>query len=129
MTFEMTIQVRVSDFLKGQRWYEVLLNRKPDFVPHEGFAEWEIIPGCWLQVAEGEPAPGSGPIRLGLTDLEGEKERLIRELNIEPFEILCRKEVPVRWASLSDPWGNGIGFFEYIDKKEERERIATLQRV
>lgn len=39
MIFEMTTQVRVSNMEKGQKWYEALLNRKPDFIPHEGFAE------------------------------------------------------------------------------------------
>lgn len=37
---EMTIQFRVTDFNKGQKWYETLLNRKPDFMPHKGFVEW-----------------------------------------------------------------------------------------
>ncbi|WP_249414138.1 VOC family protein [Alteribacter keqinensis] len=120
MIFEMTIQVRVSEFPVGRTWYEILLNKEPDFVPHQGFAEWEIIPGCWLQVAKGVPVEGSGPLRLGVTDIEAEKERLVKELGIEPFEILWRKEVPVRWGTLKDPWGNGIGFFEYIDKDEER---------
>ena len=48
MIFEMTTQVRVSNIEEGQKWYETLLNKKPDFTPHEGFAEWELIPGCWL---------------------------------------------------------------------------------
>lgn len=49
MIYEMTYQVRVAYFDKGLTWYKTLLNRDPDFVPHEGFAEWELIPGCWLQ--------------------------------------------------------------------------------
>ncbi|WP_425482033.1 hypothetical protein [Cytobacillus depressus] len=40
MVYEVTIQIRVSDFEKGQAWYETLLNRKPDFSPHQGFAEF-----------------------------------------------------------------------------------------
>lgn len=63
MIYEMTIQVRVLDIEKGQKWYQTLLKRELDFIPHEGFAEWELIPGCWLQVAEGTPAEGSGPLR------------------------------------------------------------------
>ncbi|KYD20672.1 hypothetical protein B4135_1792 [Caldibacillus debilis] len=53
MIFELTIQVRVKDINEGIRWYQTLLNKPPDFIPHAGIAEWEIIPGCWLQVAEG----------------------------------------------------------------------------
>jgi hypothetical protein len=69
---EMTVQVRVSDFEKGLDWYKILLGKEPDFVPHEGFAEWELIPGSWLQMAKGKPTEGNGPLRLGVTDIESE---------------------------------------------------------
>ncbi|UFU00093.1 VOC family protein [Radiobacillus kanasensis] len=126
MIFEMTTQVRVTDMKEGQKWYETLLNRKPDFIPHNGFAEWELIPGCWLQVAEGHVTEGNGPLRLGMTDIEAEKDRLIKELKIDNFEIYSRPEVPVKWGTFSDPWGNRIGFFEYLNKREEQERIQTI---
>lgn len=126
MIFEMTAQIRVKDFNEGQKWYITLFNRQPDFIPHEGFAEWEIISGCWLQVAEGKPSEASGPLRLGVTDIEAERERLVKELNIEKFEIYSRGEVPVKWGTFTDPWGNRLGFFEYIDKEEEGERIQTI---
>lgn len=126
MFFEMTYQVRVPDIKEGQKWYEIFLNKAPDFIPHDGFAEWELIPGCWLQVAEGTPAEGSGPLRLAVKDIKGEKERLVCDLNVENFEILSRQEVPVKWASFTDPWGNRIGLFEYISKSEEKERINTI---
>lgn len=126
LVFEMTIQVRVEDITEGCKWYQTVLNRAPDFIPHEGFVEWEIIPGCWLQVAEGKTAIASGPLRLGVTDIEGERERLVKELKIDEFEIYSREEVPVKWGTFSDPWGNRLGFFEYLDKEEEKQRINTL---
>ena len=36
MIFEVTTQVRVSNIEEGQKWYEILLNRKPDVIPHWG---------------------------------------------------------------------------------------------
>ncbi|MGR3764357.1 VOC family protein [Rossellomorea sp. NS-SX7] len=126
MIYEMTIQVRVSNMREGQSWYETLLSREPDFVPHDGFAEWELLPGCWLQVAEGEPASGSGPIRLGVADLEAEKKRVMQLLSVEDFTIHSRKEVPVKWATFEDPWGNGIGLFQYMDQQEIQNRIVTI---
>jgi len=122
----LTIQVRVKDINEGIRWYQTLLNKPPDFIPHAGIAEWEIIPGCWLQVAEGDPAEGSGPLRLGVPDIAFERERLVRDLHIENFEIYSREEVPVKWGTFADPWGNLLGFFEYLDKTEEKERIKIL---
>ncbi|WP_407270338.1 VOC family protein [Radiobacillus sp. PE A8.2] len=126
MFFEMTIQFRVSNFNEAREWYQTLLNKDADFVPHEGFAEWEVIPGCWLQIAEGESAMGSGPLRLGVTNLEETRGRLIHHLQVEPFEIHERAEVPVRWATFSDPWGNRLGLFEYLDKAEQADRVETI---
>ena len=128
MIFEVTYQVRVSDFAEGLRWYQTLLNRKPDFIPHEGFCEWEIVPGSWLQVAEGKPSEGSGPLRLGVKDIEAERNRLIKEFLIEKFEIHSRPEVPVKWGTFEDHWGNQLGFFEYLNKTEQNERLKNLPR-
>lgn len=122
----MTVQVRVANLEEGQKFYEVLLDRKPDFIPHEGFAEWELIRGCWLQVAKGEPTPGSGPLRLGVTNIEKERTRVIEKLNVEAFEIYSREEVPVKWGTFTDPWGNRLGFYEFMDKEEQNERVKMV---
>ncbi|MDW0117944.1 VOC family protein [Sporosarcina thermotolerans] len=126
MIYEMTIQVRLSDFEEGLHWYSTLLKRKPDFSPHEGFAEWELLPGCWLQVAEGNPSLNSGPIRLGVIDIEEERNRVQEQLNVENFNLHSREEVPVKWATFSDPWGNQIGFFEYKNEVEKTEKIQAI---
>jgi len=126
MIFEVTYQVRVTDFKEGRKWYETLLNKKSDFIPHDGFVEWEIIPGFWLQVAEGTPSEASGPLRLGCTDIIGERDRLVKELGIDEFEIYSREEVSAKWGTFADSWGNRIGLFEYLDKKEENERIKSI---
>jgi len=129
LIYEMTIQVRVSDFDMGRNWYRTLLNKEPDFEPHEDFAEWELIPGCWLQVAKGEPATGSGPLRLGVRNLEQERERIVKSLAVEPFEIFAREEVPVKWGTFADPWGNRIGLFEYKDPQEINKRIGEILKI
>lgn len=126
---EITIQVRVSDYEKGLEWYQTLLQRKPDFTPHEGFAEWELIPGCWLQMAEGEPAEESGPIRIGVGDIEFERDRVMKELNVDYFEIYSRDEVPARWATFYDPWRNRIGFFENLGNPSTISFTTSLKDV
>ncbi|MEH7884288.1 VOC family protein [Bacillus sp. JJ1609] len=113
MIYELTYQVRVSDFNEGLMWYKTLLNKEPDLIPHAGFAEWELMPRCWLQVAEGIPSKESGPLRLGVLSIEEARNRMIKELNVASFEICSREEVPVKWATFTDPWGNRLGFFEY----------------
>lgn len=128
MIIEVTVQFRVTDFEEGFRWYKTLLGRAPDYVPHEGFAEWELVPGSWLQVAEGEPTVGNGPLRLGVTDLVAARERVINELHVDPFEVYTRDEVNVKWATFADPWGNRLGFFEYKEKAEEDKTIDKVIR-
>ena len=111
---EVTVQVRVLDFARGRAWYEGLLDRPPDFVPHENFCEWQLMPGMWLQVGQGQPARDSGPLRLGVDNLEGERDRVVALLEVPPFDIHQRPEVPVRWATFEDPWGNRVGFFQAL---------------
>ncbi|KAA0548558.1 VOC family protein [Bacillus sp. BGMRC 2118] len=123
MIYEMTFQFQVSDFERGVQWYSTLLKRLPDFTPHDGFAEWKLLPGCWLQISHGNPSGTSGPLRLGVMSIEEERERMIKEWSIDSFDIHSREEVPVRWATFSDPWGNQVGFFEYIDESEKMKRI------
>lgn len=113
---EMTIQFRVKDFEEGKRFYQGLLQRNPDFVPHEGFAEWELLRKCWLQIAEGEPTPGSGPLRLGVNNIERERTRIISTFGVDVGEICSRGAVPVQWCTLADPWGNRLGLFESLVK-------------
>lgn len=126
MIYDMTVQVRVLQITEGLKWYETLLKRKPDYVPHAGFAEWEIIPGGWLQVAEGTTTEGNGPIRLGVDDIEAERERMMKECKIKPFEIYSRDGVPVKWGTFSDPWGNLIGFYEYLDETDKQEKMKAV---
>lgn len=75
--FEMTYQIRVNDIKIGANWYQTFLKKAPDFIPHDGFVEWEVVPGCWLQVAEGTTSSGSGPLRLAVKDIEAEKSRFM----------------------------------------------------
>lgn len=126
LIYEMTIQIRVADFTAAQHWYSTLLRRDPDDSPHEGILEWQLLAGCWLQVVAGVPAMGSGPLRLGVMDLEAERNHLMQQLNVDHFEIHQREEVPVKWATFSDPWGNQIGMFEYINSTEKYLRIKKI---
>ncbi|WP_445663921.1 hypothetical protein [Heyndrickxia sp. FSL W8-0423] len=79
-------------------------------------------------MAEGTPSNGSGPIRLGVTNIEETRERLVRELKVEQFELCSREEVPVKWGTFSDPWGNRLGLFEYVNEDDKNERIAAILR-
>jgi hypothetical protein len=74
----------------------------------------------------GTPTEGSGPIHMGVMDIEAERDRMIKEFNIEPFEIYSREEVPVKRGIFTDPWGNRLGFFEYLNENEKDETIKRV---
>ncbi|TLS36165.1 VOC family protein [Pseudalkalibacillus caeni] len=111
----VTFQVRVADYDQGKKWYEQLFNRRPDFIPHADFAEWEIVKGAWLQVAKGEPTKGNGPLRVGVKDIHSERERLMNVLDIEIEEVNTREDVPAAWCTFNDPDGNRVGLFQELE--------------
>lgn len=106
----VTFQVKVPDFKKGLAWYIKLLGRKPNFIPHEGFIEWEISPYAWLQIGKGNPEIGR-PIRFGVEDIEKERDRIENELNVKVSKIILVPGV-VLWCDFSDPFGNKLGLFQ-----------------
>lgn len=111
----VTNQVKVNDFREGRDWYVKLLGRLPDFMASDDFHEWEIVPGSWLQVAEGNPQTGNGPIRFGVTNLQQERERLTQELDVQVSEIE-KVEGVVAWVNFTDPFGNKLGFFQDLSE-------------
>lgn len=126
--FEMTIRFAVPHIEEARVWYTIFLQKDPDFIPHAGFLEWEVVSGCWLQLAESaETEYRNGPLRLGVRDLEAERARVMEQLDIQDFDIYTRSGVPVKWATFPDPWGNQLGYFEYLDKEEEQNRINQLK--
>ncbi len=128
IVFELTIRFAVTDIEKARSWYTTFLQKDPDFIPHAGFLEWEVVPGCWLQLAETpETEYRNGPLRLGVRNLEAARERAIEQLNIQDFDIHMRSDVPVKWATFPDPWGNQLGYYEYLDKEEEQNRTNQLK--
>lgn len=104
--------VRVRDIRAATRFYSAVLGRKPDFSPSPDIQEWEILPDVWLLVAEtpGLP-PQNGRIRLGVTDVEAERTRLMKTLGLEISPV---QHVPgvVAYCDFDDPWGNKLGLFQ-----------------
>ena len=42
--------VPVSDLQASSRWYEALFGRPADNNPMPTLAEWQVVPGGWVQV-------------------------------------------------------------------------------
>ena len=105
----VTVQIHVSDLAAGVRFYRALLGRGPDVAPHEDFKEWELSPGAWLQLAEGD-GPLPHPLRLGVDDLHRSRQAVLA------LGVACQEpeHIPglAAWCDFSDPWGNRLGLFQ-----------------
>lgn len=106
----MTIQLKVPDITMGAAFYSRLLGREPDVEPHDDFKEWELVPTCWLQLAEGTAEP-AGRLRLGVEDIESNRARVERELGVTCSRIE-RISGLAAWCNFEDPWGNRLGLFQ-----------------
>lgn len=110
----VTVQLKVSNFEEGISWYEKLLRRPPDLMFLGNFAEWEVMPNVWLQIAEGTPAVGAGALRFGVMDITSERARILNDLGIEVTEIEGLEGVPAIWCNFEDPCGNRLGLYQEI---------------
>jgi catechol 2,3-dioxygenase-like lactoylglutathione lyase family enzyme len=110
-TVGIEIEVTVGDMAAALAWYEALLGRPPDADTPDGGARWEVVPYCWLHVAEGEPAGGQGPVRLGSADLPRDRDRVRDALGVAVSEIR-RIEGMLAYCDFVDPWGNRLGLFQ-----------------
>jgi predicted enzyme related to lactoylglutathione lyase len=107
----ITIQIRVGDRERGHDFYSRLFGRPPDHTPSDDWAVWRLVEGCALQVGVGEPAAGSGPLRLCVGDLSAACGWLRSTLGVEPGPVETAEGVSW-WTDFDDPWGNRLGFYQ-----------------
>ncbi len=100
--------IAVSDYEAAVPWYERLLGRPPDMLPHETEAAWQLTGGGWLYVVEDSARAGGGLLTLLVEDLDEELAR-IAERGIEVGEIITMPG-KARKADFDDPEGNRISF-------------------
>jgi hypothetical protein len=70
------------------------------------------VPGNFeLHIVESDVAGSQqGRLRLGVADVESERQRLVdADVEVSPIEELAGV---VRWCNVDDPWGNRLGFYQ-----------------
>jgi predicted enzyme related to lactoylglutathione lyase len=107
-----TIELRVPDFAAGVAYYSRLFGRGPDFQPHRDFAEWELVPELWFQLAEGDARPAPA-VRFRVADVEAERERVAVELEARCSPI-TRVPALIAFFDFDDPWGNRLGLYQHL---------------
>ena len=98
--------VPVSDLQAGSRWYEALFGRPADNNPMPTLAEWQVVPGGWVQVFNDAERAGTGLLNFAVDDLEAHRADL-RQRGLETGEI-TEATKGVRLSEITDPDGNTI---------------------
>jgi catechol 2,3-dioxygenase-like lactoylglutathione lyase family enzyme len=100
--------IAVADFTAARSFYERLLGRAPDMLPHATEAAWQLTDTGWLYVVEDEDAAGHGRFTMLVEDVEAEIAALAeRGLDAGEIETLGSG---ARKVELRDPEGNRVAF-------------------
>jgi predicted enzyme related to lactoylglutathione lyase len=100
--------VPVGDYESMRDWYERLLGRAPDMLPHDTEATWRPSEGGWIYVVADPERAGKALITVLVDDLAAELVEIAGR-GIEPGPV---EEIPGKAlkAKISDPEGNRIMF-------------------
>ncbi|MEC7276318.1 MAG: VOC family protein [Bdellovibrionota bacterium] len=112
----VTVGINVKNLKEATSWYQKLAGEKPTLKPIPNINEIEVVKGFWLQLVEAPKVnPGDSVIRLGVTNIESEKERLAK-LEIDIGEIK-RVEGLIAFSEFSDPYGNKLSLYQVLTSK------------
>jgi glyoxylase I family protein len=107
MSFHHVLSVvPVSELDVSKAWYQRLFGRAPDNEPMPVLAEWQVVPGGWVQVFVDEERAGSGLVNFAVDDLAAHVAEAA-ERGLAPGEIEGVNK-GVELATLADPDGNLI---------------------
>jgi predicted enzyme related to lactoylglutathione lyase len=100
--------VPVADYEAARPWYERLIGREPDMLPHDHEAAWQLSETGWIYVVADAERAGRALVTILVDDLDEWIAGLAeRGIACEPIETLPRK---VRRTAVVDPEGNRIAF-------------------
>ncbi|MDP9164641.1 MAG: VOC family protein [Actinomycetota bacterium] len=107
MSFQHVLSVvPVSELGVSKAWYQKLFGRAPDNEPMPVLAEWQVVPGGWVQVFVDEERAGSGLVNFAVDDLAARVAEAA-ERGLAPGEIEGVNK-GVELSTLTDPDGNLI---------------------
>ncbi|WP_369068635.1 VOC family protein [Kineococcus terrestris] len=98
--------VAVGDLPTAAAWYERLLGRPPDNRPMPSLAEWQVVPGGWVQVFADAERAGRSQLNLAVDDLDAHRAELVAR-GLAPGEVREASR-GVRLCPLHDPDGNAV---------------------
>jgi catechol 2,3-dioxygenase-like lactoylglutathione lyase family enzyme len=108
-----TVALPVADVETAKHWYERILELDRGIEPVPGVQEYEVLPGCWLQLFEGETSISANVLRIGVEDLERERFRLLH-LGV-PVHESERVEGVIAFCEFADPDSNRLSLYQVLD--------------
>ena len=60
----------VTDFAEARAWYERLMGRPPDMLPHDAEAVWQVTDTGWIYIVADADRAGRGLLTLMVDDLD-----------------------------------------------------------
>ena len=102
--------VPVTDLGPARRWYERLLGREPDLIPHGDEVVWHLTPDASIYVVLDPARAGTALLTLAVTDLERDRARLAEDGIPSQLAEAATGQPPK--ATVTDPAGNLINLFE-----------------
>ena len=111
--------IPVADYQAACEWYQRLMGRSPDMVPHESEVVWQLSETGWLYVVHDvERAMGKALLTLIVDDLDSHlAEFRERHIVVNNLEVSSGK---YRRAIITDPEGNTIQFTELVKADSSR---------
>ncbi len=101
--------VAVSDYEAARGWYERLFGRPPDRLPKSDEAVWQLTDSSLVYVVADRARAGAGLLTVAVEQLDDHLGALAEHGIPSQTETLANG---VRKATVRDPDGNTISFFE-----------------
>jgi hypothetical protein len=111
-TTSITIGIPVSDLGRAIDWYGRMLGLESGIEPVQDIFEYEVFPGSWLQLFHGEAAGSEHVFRIGVADIEQERDRLL-SIGIAVGEIV-RVEGTIAYCEFGDLDGNQLSLYHVL---------------
>jgi catechol 2,3-dioxygenase-like lactoylglutathione lyase family enzyme len=88
--------IPVSDYAAAREWYEQLLGRAPDMLPHDHEAVWKLTDSGWVYIVEDAERAGRALVTILVDDIDAWADE-------------TDESVPgVRRTEITDPDGNRL---------------------
>jgi catechol 2,3-dioxygenase-like lactoylglutathione lyase family enzyme len=108
----VTVTVPVRNVAAAREWYARLLGHGPELEPAPDVVEFELFGEVWLQLLESHANAGTAILRIGVSDLEAQRE-VVASAGVDVGDIEQVEDV-IKFCDFRDPDGNLFSLVEVL---------------